>query len=71
MNWLTLSFIIVSFLLIGAVLIQSRSAGMSGAFGGGAEGFHVRRGSEKQIFRATVILSILFIALAAAHLFGK
>ena len=62
MNWLTLSFIIVSFLLIGAVLIQSRSAGMSGAFGGGAEGFHVR---------ATVILSILFIALAAAHLFVK
>lgn len=69
MSILTIAFIVVSFLLVGSVLIQSRSAGMSGAFGGGAEGFHVRRGSEKQIFRATVILSILFLGLAVAHLF--
>jgi protein translocase SecG subunit len=52
-----------------AILIQSRSAGMSGAFGGGAEGFHIRRGSEKTIFRITVILATLFLLTAAAHLF--
>lgn len=71
MSILTIAFIIISCALIVTVLIQSRSAGMSSAFGGGAEGFHVRRGSEKQIFRATVILTILFIALAVAHLFIK
>lgn len=69
MNVLTIAFIIVSLLLMGGILIQSRSAGMSSAFGGGAEGFHVRRGSEKTIFRATVALSVLFIGLALAHLF--
>jgi len=51
------------------ILIQNRSAGMSGAFGGGAEGFHIRRGSEKIIYRATVILAALFLLTALAHLF--
>lgn len=51
------------------ILMQSRSAGMSGAFGGGAEGFHIRRGSEKTIFRLTVILATLFLIVALAHLF--
>jgi len=52
-----------------AILIQNRSAGMSGAFGGGAEGFHVRRGSEKTIFRLTIVLATLFLLTALAHLF--
>lgn len=54
-----------------AILLQSRSAGMSGAFGGGADGFHVRRGSEKTLFRITVIFATLFLLTAAAHLFVK
>lgn len=68
---LNIAFVIVSVALVASILIQSRSAGMSGAFGGGAEGFHVRRGSEKTIFRATIVLSTLFLLLALAHLFIK
>lgn len=69
MSLLTIAFIVVSVALMAAVLVQARSAGMSGAFGGGAEGFHIRRGSEKVIFRATIILGTLFIILGLAHLF--
>lgn len=69
MIWLNVLLIIISISLTAAILVQSRSAGMSGAFGGGAEGFHVRRGSEKIIYRATIILSVLFLVLALAHLF--
>lgn len=69
MLWLNIIFMIVSVALGGAILLQNRSAGLGSAFGGGAEGFHVRRGSEKTIFRATIILAALFIALALAHLF--
>lgn len=54
-----------------AILLQSRSAGMSGAFGGGADGFHIRRGSEKTLFRITVVFATLFLLTAAAHLFVK
>ena len=60
---------IIGVALTVAILLQNRSAGMSGAFGGGADGFHIRRGSEKTIFRITVILSILFLVVALAHLF--
>lgn len=69
MTILTIAFLIVSIGLMASVLIQARSAGMSGAFGGGAEGFHVRRGSEKIIYRVTVALGSAFIILALAHLF--
>jgi protein translocase SecG subunit len=69
MIWLNILLIIFGTGLTAAILIQSRSAGMSGAFGGGAEGFHVRRGSEKTIFRLTIVLAALFMITAAAHLF--
>ncbi len=68
---LNIIFIVISVALTAAILIQSRSAGMSSAFGGGSEGFHIRRGSEKIIFRATVVLASLYLILALAHLFIK
>lgn len=71
MLWLDITLIIISIALTGTILMQSRSAGMSGAFGGGAEGFHVRRGAEKRIFQATVILATLFLLAALGHLFVK
>jgi protein translocase SecG subunit len=66
---LNILLIIIGTALTVAILVQNRSAGMSGAFGGGSEGFHVRRGSEKIIFRITVTLATLFLLTAAAHLF--
>jgi protein translocase SecG subunit len=69
MVWLNIILVLLGIALTAAILIQSRSAGMSGAFGGGAEGFHIRRGSEKTIFRLTVALATLFLLTALAHLF--
>lgn len=66
---LNIAFMIVSIALVAAILVQNRSAGLGAAFGGGAEGFHVRRGGEKRIYQATIILTALFLILAAAHLF--
>lgn len=69
MLWLNILFIVIAVLLTGSILLQSSSAGLGSAFGGGADGFHVRRGSEKRLFQATVVLSVLFFAVALAHLF--
>lgn len=69
MVWLNIVLVILGLGLTAAILTQSRSAGMSGAFGGGAEGFHIRRGSEKTIFRLTVGLATLFLITALSHLF--
>lgn len=57
--------IILSILLIGAVLLQQSGAGVGGAFGGAeGGGFYTRRGFEKFLFQATIVIAILF-ALSA------
>lgn len=59
--------IIVCISLIAVVLLQSgKSAGLSGAIGGGAEqmfGKQKARGMDLILHRATVILAILFFML--------
>ena len=55
--------ILLALLLTGAVLLQQSGAGLGGAFGDGANwssAFHTRRGPEKFLFNATIILGILF-----------
>ncbi len=54
--------IVLSVLLIAAILLQQTGASMGGAFGGDnfSAAFHTRRGSEKVLFYAAIILGILF-----------
>lgn len=53
--------IILSVLLIGLVLMQQSDAGLGSAFGGGdGSGGHTRRGVEKTLFNATVLVAVLF-----------
>ena len=49
-------------LLVAAILLQQTSAGMGGAMGGDnfSAAFHTRRGAEKVLFIATIILGVLF-----------
>ena len=58
--------IVLSVLLIICILLQQTGASMGGAFGGDnfSAAYHTRRGSEKVLFYASIILGILF-ALAA------
>ena len=48
-------------LIIISVLLQNRGASLSGALGGDAESYYVRRGADKVLFSATIILAILFV----------
>lgn len=62
--------IILSVAIIALILLQERSAGITGLLGGGDTGgvYQTRRGMEKVIFRATIILSIIFVAIALLQL---
>lgn len=53
--------ILIAVLLIVAILIQSRGAGLGEAWGGSSEFFVSRRGMEKIIFIATIVLAVLFL----------
>jgi len=66
LNYLPIIQIIISVLLIGAILLQSRGSGLSSVFGGESTFYHTRRGIEKIIFFATIILATLFIATSLA-----
>ncbi|MDP3725540.1 MAG: preprotein translocase subunit SecG [Nanoarchaeota archaeon] len=60
--------VIVSIILIVLVLIQERSGGLSGAFGGGGAPFETRRGLEKRMYQATIVTAVAFFVLAVVNL---
>ncbi|MCX6701782.1 MAG: preprotein translocase subunit SecG [Candidatus Zambryskibacteria bacterium] len=56
--------IVLSVLLIGGILLQQSEAGLGGAFGGGdgfSSGYHTKRGAEKIIFIATIVIAVVFV----------
>ena len=65
--YLDIALIITSIALILSVILQSKGAGLGGLTGGDTGGiFTARRGIEKILFRVTIVLSVLFFALAIA-----
>ena len=62
--------IILGALLIVAIIFQQTGASLGGAFGSDnfSTGFHTRRGLEKTLFRATIVLGILFALSALVNL---
>lgn len=62
--------IVLSLLLIIAIILQRTGASVGGAFGADnfSSGFHTRRGLEKTLFRATIVLGILFALSALVSL---
>lgn len=62
--------ITLAILLIGAVILQRTGASLGGAFGSDnfSSGFHTRRGFEKTLFNATIVLGILFALSALINL---
>lgn len=60
--------IVISLLLIIGIVLQNRGASLGGAFGGDnfASTFYKRRGAEKFLFQATIVLAVLFVLSAAA-----
>lgn len=61
---LAIAEIIISILLIAAILLQQRGTGLSATFGGEGNIYRTKRGLEKIIFIATIVLAILFFGLA-------
>jgi len=58
--------IVIAALLMVAILAQNRGAGLSGVFGGSGNIYRTKRGLEKKLFIATIILSVLFFSISLA-----
>jgi preprotein translocase subunit SecG len=63
-QYLNIALIIISVLLIASVILQSKGAGLGGLSGADAGSvFTARRGVERTLFLATIVLSVIFFAL--------
>ena len=63
--------ILVMVLLIIVVALQNKSSGLSTVFGGAGNIVQTRRGFEKWLFYATIVLGIIFLAINIGFLFIK
>ena len=61
--------IILSILLIVGIVLQQRGTTLGGAFGGDnfASTFYKRRGAEKFLFNATIVIAILLVLAAITN----
>ena len=63
--------VVVAVLLMAAILLQNRGTGLGGAFGGTGGVYLTKRGIEKKLFIATIILAAIFILLSLSVFFVK
>lgn len=68
---LSISQIVISVLLVVSILLQQRGAGGSAITGGsGGSAYYAKRGFEKILFYATIVLAVIFIASSIASIFA-
>ena len=61
-----IALLAIGIVLLLTILIQHRGTGLGAAFGGESAVFRTRRGLEKSLHIATIVLSVLFLAIAFA-----
>ena len=70
-NFWLVSQAVLSVFIITVVLLQTQGGGIGPAFGGGSESYHTKRGLEKVLFNATIVLIVLFAIASIASLVTK
>jgi len=58
----------LAILLTTSILLQHRGTSLGGAFGGEGNVYRSRRGAEKFLFNTTIVLAVLFVALAVLNI---
>jgi len=61
--------IVVAVLMMLSILLQNRGTGLGGVFGGSGGVYLTKRGLEKKLFIATIVLAVIFIALSLSVFF--
>lgn len=70
-NILNIIQIVIAALLTTTILLQRRGTGLSATFGGEGGVYFKKRGAEKVIFIATIVLAVLFILSAIVRMIIK
>lgn len=60
-NFLLILEIVLSVLLIGLIILQSKGTGLGSTFGGDMGFYGTKRGAERMLFILTIIVAGLFL----------
>ena len=66
MDILKLAQVVLAVAVVTVILLQNRGAGLGGMFGGGGNVYASKRGIEKKLYYATIVLSVLFFTVSLA-----
>jgi preprotein translocase subunit SecG len=58
--------VVLGCLLMAAILIQQKGAGMGAAFGESSNVYTTKRGVDKAVYVASIVLAVLFFGLGIA-----
>ncbi|MFH1789849.1 MAG: preprotein translocase subunit SecG [bacterium] len=56
--------LIIAIILIVVVLLQQKGTGLSGVFGGSSNIYSTKRGADKILHYATIIIAIIFFGIS-------
>lgn len=56
-------------LMVASILLQQRGASLGAGFGASGELYTSRRGLDKSLYRATIVLAVIFIGSILGALF--
>lgn len=65
---LQITMILSAALMLVCILLQARGASLGAGFGSSGELFTTRRGTDKSLFDATIVLAVIFIGSLLASL---
>lgn len=65
---LQVAMIVSAALMILCILLQARGATLGAGFGSSGELYTTRRGTDKSLFEATIILAVVFVGCLLASL---
>ncbi len=63
--------ILISIALIAVILLQQKGTGLGAAFGGSSNVYSTKRGVDKILFRATIVIAVLYFVTAVANFIIK
>ncbi|MCL2037548.1 preprotein translocase subunit SecG [Candidatus Saccharibacteria bacterium] len=68
MSILNIVTVVSAILMVLMILLQSRGATLGAGFGASGELFTARRGLEKNLYEATIVIAVIFVLSLVAGL---
>lgn len=65
---LNISQLVLAVLLVVVILLQQKGSGIGGAFGGSSNVYNTKRGADKVLHSATIIVASIFFLVSIVNL---